>query len=164
VDLQFLLFLCRFPYTRLIHSWPVARNSPVGAMDSVVICKISDMLTSPLKNFRHLTASTCYVCRTFMIWNYLFSKMYAYARCYVPCYGAHYVIKVPILGSWQLQLHTLYVYKSIRYITYINVCTHHTRTGSRCTLCVHGLATGLLRNKFRFILHLTIANHKSLQL
>jgi len=32
--------------------------------------------------------------------------MCAYAKCYVPCYGAHYVVKVPSLGSWKLRIHT----------------------------------------------------------
>ena len=37
VDLQFRLFLCRFPYTILLHSWSVAREVPVGEMNSFLL-------------------------------------------------------------------------------------------------------------------------------
>ena len=40
VDLQFRLFLCKFHNTILLHSWPLAREVPVGVMDPLVIYKI----------------------------------------------------------------------------------------------------------------------------
>jgi hypothetical protein len=41
--------------------------------------------------------------------------------------------------------------------TYINVCTLCTRTGRRCTLCVHGLATDLI------IIQITLASQIHIQ-
>ena len=81
------------------------------------------------------------------------------ANCHTPCFNQ-------LCRSLQLRIytHTHYMYNralNTQHKTCVRTCTH---TGSRCTPCVHGQATGLLRSTFRFILHLTTANHKSLYL
>ena len=90
--------------------------------------------------------------------------MFIYVICFVQCYRAHYVTKVFILWSWQrcflrLCIHTIDTVYTIRikhvhtvYTIYIKEHYIHiqmyvhtwTGTGSRCTHCVRGLATGLV--------------------
>lgn len=59
-------------------------------------------------------------------------KNYVYARCFVECYRAHYVIEVLILLSWQWRFYayayTIYIITQFMYnealYTYINVSTY----------------------------------------
>ena len=135
-------------------------------MQPLGFCKIlkKNMLISPLKNVWHtITVMYCLFWKT-MGRNNSFSKRRIYAGGFVPCYRLHYETKVLILWSWQrclLHLCLPFIYIYIHTHTYIYTHTHththtHSRricitehhiricshTGSHCTHCVHGLATG----------------------
>ena len=97
------------------------------------ICKLSktNILISQLKNVRNPTISTCCLCWTAVGGDKSFSKKYIYARCFVQCYTAHYVITVLILWSWQRRsirlcihnIYTQYMYNRELH-THVSVCTH----------------------------------------
>ena len=116
------------------------------------ICKIS-MWINPLKNVWHTITFICCLFWKAIGGNNSFSKNCIYARGFLQCYRLHYEIKVLILWSWQrclihLCLHYTHTHTHARAHSrpicimehYIHICTH---TGSHCTLCVHGLTTGL---------------------
>lgn len=65
----------------------------------------------PFKNVRHPTATPCCLHWTGKVGNNSFSKAYVYARCFVQCYMAHYVIKLLISWSWQRRFLRLCVHK-----------------------------------------------------
>jgi hypothetical protein len=73
---------------------PVARGMQMGVMLPIQIwklplriCRISkkNLLISPLKNVRHPTASTCYVCRTAVVGNNSFAKIFVYTLYKLLC-------------------------------------------------------------------------------
>jgi len=83
------------------------------------------------------------------VYIYIYICVCVCVRYCVQCYRAHYVIKVLILWSWQrrflyLCLPHIYIRCLIGHYILFNVCCmlYCTRTWSRCTRCVHGLAMG----------------------
>jgi hypothetical protein len=100
---------------------------PLG-MYSLVICKIleTNMLFIPLENVRHPTQSACCLCWTAVVENNSFSKLYA--RCFVQCNRAHYIIEVLILWSWQRRFLLLYIHNTLdMYSICVCIIEHYIR-------------------------------------
>jgi hypothetical protein len=89
----------------------IYRNNQARCQQPLAPARKEKRADQPFKNVRQPTATTCCLHWTGEVGNNSFSKAYVYARCFVYCYWAHYVIKVLISWSWQRRFLRLCVHK-----------------------------------------------------